>query len=147
MCEHAVVCMSLLVCNGTAHWTKSGRLAANSDAVRVALGFDRVDPAHVVVGCGWIGLPTRLAQAGDRPALADAFTIETGLLWRLCRFDSTPVIEVFLLFLAAPDVQWGRNKLWRLRGPKAEVICEPLRSALIGGRSGAYGWPASVVAD
>jgi len=28
-----------------------------------------------------------------------------------------------------------------LRLPKAEAVSEPLRSALIGGRSGEYDWP------
>jgi hypothetical protein len=140
-CEHAVVCMSLIVSDGTAHWSKSTRLTPESDAVRVGLGFDPADAAHVVIGCGSIGLPTRLAQAGARPALADLLAIETGVLWRLCRFDSQPAVGIFVLFLAAPDVQWGRNKLWRLRLPKAEAVGEPLRSALIGGRSGEYAWP------
>jgi hypothetical protein len=74
--------------------------------------------------------------------LAGVLAIETGVLWPLCRFESRPAVDIFLLFLAAPDVQWGRNQLWRLRTAKAEAICEPLRSALIGGRSGAYAWPS-----
>jgi hypothetical protein len=136
--------MSLIVCNGTAHWSKSGRLTTNSDAARVDLGFDGADPARVVIACGSVGLPTRLSQADARPALADVLTIETGTLWSLCRFESTPVIDILLLFLASPDVQWGRNRLWRLRGPKANAIFEPLRSALIGGRSGECAWPTGM---
>jgi hypothetical protein len=140
-CEHAVVCMSFMISNGTAHWSKSARLAADSDAVRISLGFDRTDSAHVTIGCGSIGLPARLAQAGARPALEDTITIETGVLWPLCRFDSQPAVEILVLFLAAPNVKWGRNRLWRLRLAEAEAIGEPLRSALIGGRSGEYAWP------
>jgi hypothetical protein len=74
--------------------------------------------------------------------LAEILSIETGALWRLCRFDCQPIIDIFLLFLAAPDVQWGRNQLWRLRHPRA-AIGEPLRSALTGGRSGVCAWPAA----
>jgi hypothetical protein len=139
--------MSLLVCEGTAHWSKSGRLTANSDAVRIGLGFDPADAAHVVIGCGSIGLPTRLAQSGARPALADTLSIETGVLWRLCRFDSRPAVRIFVFLLAAPDVQWGRNLLWRLRHPRAEAIGEPLRSALTGGRSGECAWPTDCHED
>jgi hypothetical protein len=140
-CAHAMVGMSFIVCDGTADWSKSGRLTPNSDAVRVGLGFDRADPADVVIGCGAVGLPTRLSQADARPALPAVLAIETGVLWPLCRFDSQPTVDIVMLFLAAPDVQWGRNQLWRLRRAKAEAICEPLRSALIGGRFGAYAWP------
>jgi hypothetical protein len=134
--------MSFIVRDGTADWSKSGRLTTNSDAVRVGIGFDRADPANVVVGCGLVGLPTRLAQADARPGLAAILTIETGVLWSLCRFDSRPTVDILMLFLAAPDVQWGRNQLWRLRRAKAEAIGEPLRAALIGGRSGTCAWPS-----
>jgi hypothetical protein len=133
--------MSLIVSDGTVHWSKSTRLTPESDAVRV--GWGQTDSANVVIGCGSIGLPTRLAQAGARPAFADLLAIETGVLWPLCRFDSQPAVGIFVLFLAAPDVQWGRNKLWRLSLPKAEAVGEPLRSALIGGRSGECAWPTA----
>jgi hypothetical protein len=136
--------MSVVVWDGTAHWSKSPRLTPNSQAVRVGIGLDPTDLAHVVIGCGSVGLPTRLSQAGARPVLADVFTIETGVLWPLCRFDGDPTVDIFMLLLAAPDVQWGRNQLWRLRRPKAEAVCEPLRSARIGGRSGAYAWPVNM---
>jgi hypothetical protein len=133
--------MSSLICDGTAHWSKSGRLTSDSEAFRFGVGLDQADPASVVITCRSMGLPTRLSHAGARPALADVLTVDTGVLWPLCRFDSQPAIDIFLLFLATPDVKWGRNQLWRLRGPKAEAIGEPLRSALTGGRSGAYAWP------
>jgi hypothetical protein len=125
-CEHAIACMSFVVCDGTAHWSKSGRLTTNSDAVRVGIGFDRADPAQIVIACGSVGLPTRLTQVDARPALAAVVAIETGVLSPLCRFDSQPTVDISVLFLAAPDVKWGRNQLWRLRRAK-EAIGEPLR--------------------
>jgi hypothetical protein len=138
--EQAVVSVSFLICDGTMHWSKSGRLTSDSETVRLGLGVDQSDAARVVVACGGVGLPTRLSHAGARPVLSEDLMIETGVVWPLCRFDSSPTVDIFMLFLASSDVQWARNQIWRLSSSQAKPIAEPFRSILIGGRSGACPW-------
>lgn len=137
-----IVAVSFVICDGIAHWTKSTRLAADSVAVRLALGVDPADRARVIVACGAAAPPVRLATADWRPCLPDLITIETGVVTRLCRFDSAPPVEIAVLFLATADVRFGRNRLWRLPPARAATFEEPLRGLLAGARAGSGAWPS-----
>lgn len=140
-CDQPVVCVRFQICEGLAHWTKSSRLEADSEAIRISIGIDPSDPRRATVGCGWIAEPTQLAAAGARPALPQQAALKTGTIWPLGRFDSDPAIEFYLLFLAAPDFQFGRNRLWRVDPARAAAIAESCRLVLAGGRSGTCAWP------
>lgn len=139
-CEQPIVRVSLLISDGTAQWSKSTRLGPEAEAVRLALGVDPADRAHVIIACGPASPPVRLAAPDVRPPLADEITIETGVVTTLCRFDSAPVVEIAVLFLATSDVRFGRNRLWRLAPSRATHVEEPLRGILCGGRSSECRW-------
>ena len=133
-----LVGVNILVAQGCACWSKSARLADDADAVRIGLGLDSSDPRHVTIASGWIALPTRLADPHARPDLPQHAEIETGTLWRLCAFDATPAIEIFLLLVSAADVRFGRNQLWRLRS--ASAVGAPFDAMLRRARSGECAW-------
>jgi hypothetical protein len=140
-CKQEVVCVSFQICEGIAHWAKSTRLAADTEAVRIGLGMTPSDPASVTIGCGPIAKPVRLAEPGARPVLPDKINIQTGIITPLCRFDSRPAIEVHVLFLASSDLRWGRNRLWRLHPSRLAAVSESCRTVLAGGRVGICVWP------
>ena len=139
-CEQAVVCTDFLVSEGNAHWSKAARLQPKSDVIRLALGVSPTDPGHVTIAGNSIGLPARLSRPGARPDIPTAVELRTGHLGKICRFESAPTIEIFVLILAASDVHWGRNQLWRLRSPLAPLVGEPFGSILTDGRSGKCKW-------
>ena len=135
-----IVAVSFAIRNGLASWCKSERGNLDSQGVRLLLGnFDSAGRDVQVafeIGDGQVRTRTLVASPEYRPEIDTSRRIKTGDITSFCTLSGDPAVQLRVLFLAASDVEVGRNGLWHLRSRLVDHIPESFRALLAHGRAG-----------
>ena len=135
-----LVGVAFVTSRGRTAWCKSTPAQPEGQPVRLFLGhYDRSGldvQVNWSVGRGQARSRCQVESREYRPAIMLNEPVVSGHAVELATIAGTPPVVVSALFLAAADVQVGRNRLWHLLPELTSMFSEPYRAILTRGRSG-----------
>jgi len=135
-----LVALVILMVGREVSWSKSERPASAPGEISLSFFAMQDGRASTQVNISFQGGGRRhaavLAESPLTIAVPAEVSASTGQCWCLARIKSEQPIAIHLLFIAASDVEIGRNGLWRVKESPATSLSSPWDSILTRSRTG-----------
>ena len=135
-----IVAIAFVVRAGRAWWCKSERGAPGGQKIRLLLGhYDAAGRDIQVafeIGEGQARSRTAVPSREYLPNIDTCRSFSTAVIAPFCMISGDPPVQLRALFLAAADVEVGRNGIWHLRSRLVPNVPESFQELLTRGRAG-----------